>query len=39
MRIRWTESATSDLTHICDYLEGHASPGTAKRVALTPPVS
>ena len=33
MRIRWTESAAQDLTRICDYLEEHGSPATARRVA------
>jgi len=35
MRIRWTEPAADDLTHICDYLEEHDSPATARRLALT----
>ncbi|HMD86946.1 MAG TPA: type II toxin-antitoxin system RelE/ParE family toxin [Terriglobia bacterium] len=35
MRIRWTEPAARDLTHICDYIEGHDAPATARRVALT----
>jgi plasmid stabilization system protein ParE len=35
MRIRWTEPAARDLTHICDYIEGHDGPATARRVALT----
>ena len=35
MRIRWTEPAADDLTHICDYLQEHDSPATARRVALT----
>jgi toxin ParE1/3/4 len=35
MRIRWTEPAARDLTHICDYIEEHDSPARARRVALT----
>ena len=35
MRIRWTEPAARDLTHICDYIRDHDAPGTARRVALT----
>jgi toxin ParE1/3/4 len=35
MLIRWTEPATSDLTHICDFLKEHASSGIARRVALS----
>jgi len=35
MRIRWTEPAARDLTHICDYIEERDGPGTARRVALT----
>jgi len=35
MRIRWTEPAARDLTHICDYIEEHDGPATARRVALT----
>ena len=35
MRIRWTDPAARDLTHICDYIEGHDGPATARRVALT----
>ncbi len=34
MRIRWTEPAARDLTHICDYLRENDAPGTARRVAL-----
>jgi len=34
MRLRWTTPAVSDLTHACDYIEKHASPATARRVAL-----
>jgi len=33
MRIRWTELAAQDLTHICDYIEEHEGPGAARRVA------
>jgi toxin ParE1/3/4 len=35
MRIRWTEPAAHDLTHICDYIEEHDGSATARRVALT----
>jgi len=34
MRIRWTEPAARDLTHICDYIEERDAPATARRVAL-----
>jgi addiction module RelE/StbE family toxin len=34
MRIRWTEPAARDLTHICDYIRDHNPPATARRVAL-----
>jgi toxin ParE1/3/4 len=34
MRIRWTQAATHDLTSICDYIEEHDTPATARRVAL-----
>ena len=34
MRIRWTQPAARDLTHICDYTEEHESPEAARRVAL-----
>ena len=33
MRIRWTQSALSDLIGICDYLEAQESPAFAARVA------
>ena len=35
MRLRWTEPAASDLTHICDYIKEHGSATTARRVALS----
>jgi len=35
MRIRWTDPATRDLTHICDYILEHDAPAAARRVALT----
>jgi plasmid stabilization system protein ParE len=35
MRIRWTEPAARDLTHICDTIEEHDGPATARPVALT----
>ena len=34
MRIRWTQPAADDLTQICDYIEEHDTPATARRVAL-----
>jgi toxin ParE1/3/4 len=34
MRLRWTQPAARDLTNICDYIEGHDTPATARRVAL-----
>jgi len=34
MRIRWTELAGRDLTHICDYTEERDGPEAARRVAL-----
>ncbi len=35
MRIRWTEPAARDLTLICDYIDEHDGPVTARRVAVT----
>ena len=35
MRIRWTDPAARDLTHICDYIDERDGPQTARRVALT----
>jgi len=35
MVIRRTDPAARDLTHICDYIEGHDGPARARRVALT----
>ncbi len=35
MRLRWTEPAASDLTHICDCIEEHNGSTTARRVALS----
>ena len=35
MRIRWTESAVRDFTHICDYIGRHGSGATARRIALS----
>ena len=35
MRVRWTEPATHDLTQICDYIQEHSSPETARRVAVS----
>jgi len=34
VRIRWTEPAVNDLTHICDYTEEHDGPAAARRIAL-----
>jgi toxin ParE1/3/4 len=34
MRIRWTQTAATDLTQICDYIEKHGSTALARRVAL-----
>ncbi len=35
MRIRWTQPAAHDLTNICEYIEEHATPAIARRVALS----
>jgi plasmid stabilization system protein ParE len=35
MRIRWTDPAARDLTHICDYIHDRDAPAAARRVALT----
>lgn len=35
MRIRWTDPAVRDLTHICDYIEKRGSGTIARRVALS----
>ena len=34
MRIRWTEPAARDFTHVCDYTEEQNGPAAARRVAL-----
>lgn len=34
MRIRWTEPAARDLTHICDYTKERDGPTAAHRVAV-----
>ena len=34
MRIRWTQPAARDLTHICDYTKERDGPAAARRVAL-----
>jgi plasmid stabilization system protein ParE len=34
MRIRWTEPAARDLTHICDYTKERNGPAAARRIAL-----
>jgi len=33
-RVRWTQPAARDLTNICDYIKGHESAESARRVAL-----
>ena len=33
MRIRWTEAAVEDFTHICDYIQEHSSPAISRRVS------
>ena len=35
MRIRWTDDAVRDFTHICDYIGEHGSAASARRVALS----
>ncbi len=35
MRIRWTLTATGDLTQISDYIETHGSGSAARGVALS----
>ena len=35
MRIRWTDPAVRDFTHICDYIEEHGSAAAARHVALS----
>jgi addiction module RelE/StbE family toxin len=35
MVVRWTEPAARDLTRICNYIGGHSSAATARRVALS----
>jgi hypothetical protein len=34
MRIRWTEPAARDLSHICDFTEEQDGPAAPQRVAL-----
>jgi toxin ParE1/3/4 len=34
MRIRWTDAALRDFTHICDYILKHKSEATSRKVAL-----
>ena len=34
MRIRWTQPAADDLTNICNYIQEHNTPATARSVAL-----
>lgn len=33
MRIRWSDPAVRDFTHICDYIEKNGGAATARRVA------
>lgn len=35
MRVRWTQSASRDLTQICDYIQEHQSGDVARRAALS----
>ena len=35
MQVRWTDSAVHDFTQICDYIEQHGGPATARKVALS----
>jgi plasmid stabilization system protein ParE len=35
MRVRWTDDAVHDLTHICDYIEKHGSAASARGVAIS----
>jgi len=35
MRIRWTDTAVGDFTHICDYIEKQGSTEAARSVALS----
>jgi len=35
MRIRWTDTAVADFTHICDYIEKQVSAAAARSVALS----
>jgi plasmid stabilization system protein ParE len=32
MRVRWTEPAVQDFTHICDYIDKHSSQGQAVEI-------
>jgi addiction module RelE/StbE family toxin len=34
VQIRWTEPAARDITAICDYIDEHDGPATARKVAL-----
>jgi toxin ParE1/3/4 len=34
MRVRWTEAAAADFTHICDYTSDHFGPAQARHAAL-----
>lgn len=34
MRVRWTDPAARDLRQICDSIQEHDAPATARRVAL-----
>jgi len=35
MLVRWTQTAASDLTQICDYTQEHFGPAQAHRTAVT----
>lgn len=35
MRLRWTDAALRDFTHICDYVAERSSGSTARRLALS----
>lgn len=34
MNIRWTTPAARDFAHLCDYIQEHDSPASARRIAL-----
>jgi toxin ParE1/3/4 len=35
MRIRWTDTAVRDFTHLCDYIEERRGESACRRVALS----